>query len=101
LARIASRVKPQGIDFVGLDEEDTIANAKAFAIKAGTSYPHLFDAKGDLLASLRQLPTSGIPSSLVLDRQGRVAARVIGVIHETDFEKLITSIAAEPAPSPS
>ena len=101
LARIAGKVKPQGIEFVGLDEEDTIANAKAFAAKAGTSYPHLFDEKGDLLASLRQLPTSGIPSTLVLDRQGRVAARVIGVINDIEFEQLLTSIAAEPPTSSS
>jgi len=101
LARIAGKVKELGVQFVGLDEEDTIANATAFAAKAGTSYPHLFDDKGDLLASLRQLPTSGIPSTLVLDRQGRVAARVIGVIHETEFRTLLTSIAAEPTPSSS
>jgi len=101
LARIAAKFKPQGIEFLGLDEEDTIANATAFATKAGTSYPHLVDEKGDLLASLRQLPTSGIPSTLVLDRQGQVAARVIGVIHESEFEQLLRSIATEPSTSSS
>jgi len=95
LARISGRLKSSGVDFIGLDEQDTKDKALAFATKAGTTYPHLFDAKGDLLASLRLLPTSGIPSTLVLDREGHVAARVIGAIHEQEFESLVTSIAAE------
>jgi peroxiredoxin len=84
-----------GIDFIGLDEQDTTANAQAFAKKAGTDYPHLFDEKGELLASVKLLPTSGIPSTLVIDRKGRVAARVIGVIHENEFEALLRSLAQE------
>ena len=97
LARIAKTIRPLGVEFLGLDEEDTVANAKAFAVKAGTTYPHLFDEKGDLLASVKLLPTSGIPSTLVLDRQGRVAIRVIGVIHEPEFQVLLESLAAEKA----
>lgn len=95
LARISERLKSSGVDFVGLDEQDTKDKALAFAAKAGTTYPHLFDAQGDLLASLKLLPTSGIPSSLVLDREGHVAARVIGAIHEKDFEALVSAIAAQ------
>ena len=101
LARISKRVSSLGIDFVGLDEEDTKDKAMAFATKMGTTYPHLFDEHGDLLASLRLLPTSGIPSTLVLDRQGNVAARVIGAIHEQEFEALLRSVASEPAPTAS
>ena len=101
LARISKRVASLGVDFIGLDEEDTKDKAMAFATKMGTAYPHLFDEHGELLASLRLLPTSGIPSTLVLDRQGNVAARVIGAIHEQEFEALLRSVASEPTPTAS
>jgi len=89
------------VTFVGLDEEDTKEKATAFAAQMGMTYQHLFDDKGDLLASLRLLPTSGIPSTLVLDRDGKVAARVIGAIHETEFESLVKAIADETGSSTS
>jgi thiol-disulfide isomerase/thioredoxin len=99
LGRISRKLAASGVSFVGLDEEDTQEKARAFAAKTGMSYPHLFDHNGDLLKSLRLLPTSGIPSTLVLDRNGKVAARVIGAVHESEFERLVRSVAAESAPT--
>lgn len=99
LGRISRKLAASGVSFVGLDEEDTQEKARAFAAKTAMSYPHLFDHNGDLLKSLRLLPTSGIPSTLVLDRNGKVAARVIGAVHESEFERLVRSVAAESAPT--
>ena len=95
LGRISRRLHDSGVTFVGLDEEDTKEKATAFAAKTGMTYQHLFDDKGDLLARLRLLPTSGIPSTLVVDRDGKVAARIIGAVHEQEFESLVRSIASE------
>jgi peroxiredoxin len=82
-----------GVRFVGVDEQDRPDPARTFAASAGTTYPHLVDTDGKLLASLRLVPSSGIPSTLVIDRTGQVAARVIGPVDATTFEDLVKAVA--------
>ena len=94
LARIARDTAAAGVRFVGVDEQDRPDPARSFAASAGTTYPHLVDADGTLLSSLRLVPSSGIPSTLVIDGAGHVAARVIGAVDATTFERLVTSVAA-------
>jgi thiol-disulfide isomerase/thioredoxin len=94
LARVARDTAAAGVRFVGVDEQDRPDPARSFAASAGTTYPHLVDADGTLLSSLRLVPSSGIPSTLVIDGAGHVAARVIGAVDATTFERLVTSVAA-------
>ncbi len=68
--------------FVGIDEQDGAAKARAFAARVGEQYPSLSDPSGRMLAQLTELPSSGIPSTLVIDRKGLIAGRVIGAVHE-------------------
>ena len=85
-----------------MDEQDRPESARSFAASASTTYPHLVDADGTMLASLRLVPSSGIPSTLVLDGTGRVVARVIGAVDATTFERLVTAVSgtvASPAAS--
>ena len=58
----------------------TAGAARAFAASRGATYPSLLDPEGTLLARLPMLPQSGVPSTLFLDRRGRVAARVVGPV---------------------
>jgi thiol-disulfide isomerase/thioredoxin len=77
LAALAKKLEPS-VHFIGLDESDSHAAAVKFAAKVGAAYPELSDTDGTLLASLKLLPTKGIPSTLILDRQHRVAGRIVG-----------------------
>ncbi len=62
--------------------------------------PSIVDAEGDILATIPGVPPSSLPSTVILDRDGRIAARVIGA---TDAMELATLVAAimdeEPAPT--
>ena len=91
LAAVARRTVGQGVTFVGIDENDEDAAATAFLAKIGSSYPNLVDPQGRLLASLRMLPPA-VPSSLVIDPQGRVAARVIGPTTEAGMTALLATV---------
>jgi thiol-disulfide isomerase/thioredoxin len=91
LVAVARRTATQGVRFVGIDENDEDAAASAFLAKIGSSYPHLVDPQGRLLASLRMLPPA-VPSSLVIDPQGRVAARVIGPTTEAGMLALLARV---------
>jgi thiol-disulfide isomerase/thioredoxin len=99
LARVARDTVSAGVHFVGVDEQDRAEAARTFAASAGTTYPHLVDSDGKLLASLRLVPSSGIPSTLVLDSSGHVAARVIGAVDATAFEALVKAVAGAGASS--
>jgi len=69
---------PTGVEFLGLDQDDTPANALARNRHYGVTYPSLSDTSGRNLLSFRGLiPPSSVPTTVVLDAQHRVAA-VIG-----------------------
>lgn len=90
-----------GVQFVGVNTRDTKANARAFQTEFGITYPSVFDPKGEALLAFRdQLPPAAIPSTLVIDRQGRMAARVVGPISEESLRDLVSDIATEEGPTP-
>jgi thiol-disulfide isomerase/thioredoxin len=91
LARMAGRLQPHGVVFVGIDERDDAATARQFATRAGARYPELFDPDGQLLAHLPQLPQMGIPSTLIVDPAGRAAARIIGAVHIAALRRAVAS----------
>lgn len=78
LVSAATRLIPTGVEFLGLDQDDTPANALAHNRHYGVTYPSLSDTSGRNLLSFRGLiPPSSVPTTVVLDAQHRVAA-VIG-----------------------
>lgn len=68
------------VSFIGVNIYDQPDTAKAFAEAYGVTYPSLIDVdSGEAkLAFASDAPLQGTPSTLVLDKQGRVAARIIG-----------------------
>lgn len=95
LARMARQLAGQQVRFVGIDETDTMTAAKAFVASVGASYPQLVDPEGALLGRLSLLPQKGIPSTLILDRHHRMAARVIGPITGEQIKTLVTELVRE------
>ncbi len=92
LAAMAKRLRGSDVRFVGLDERDTASTARRFVAATHSDYPHLVDPSGALLLKLRILPQVAIPSTLVLDRRGRMAARVIGPANASQLQGLVTQL---------
>lgn len=82
--------------FVGLNTRDLDPlPAEAFERGFGVPYPSIYDPSGQLLLEFSdQLPPSGIPSTLVIDPQGRVAARIIGATTASTLVGVIDDVAA-------
>jgi len=78
------RLSGRGVAFVGVDTRDDTAQAKAYQDRYGITYPSLVDTGGLMLALRGAVAPSSIPSTLVIDPQGRVAARVSGPVTSTD-----------------
>jgi hypothetical protein len=70
------------VQFVGINVKDNDAAAKGFVRTYGITYPSMVDDEGRLLLMLRGSLPEAIPSTLVIDRQGRIAARALGGITE-------------------
>jgi thiol-disulfide isomerase/thioredoxin len=82
--------------FLGITTKDyDPAPAEAFVRKFKITYPSIYDPTGNVLLSFGgDLPPSAIPSTLVLDQQGRVAARVLGTITAETLVTMIDDVAA-------
>ena len=89
--------KDLGVAFLGLNVNDDLESAREFA-KAIT-YPSIADPEGRLLALVPGIPPSGLPSTLIVDRSGQVAVRIIGPITQEVLTALINEVVAEKATS--
>jgi thiol-disulfide isomerase/thioredoxin len=92
------QLKPLGdVQFLGLNTKDDAGGAaEAFERRFGITYPSLDDDNGSLLLTFRSsIPPQAIPSTLVFDRQGRLAARIIGPGSRGNFVELVDQIRAE------
>jgi len=92
LEKVYGQKHSAGVEFVGIvsGAKDSIENARAFTRRFDVSYPSMFDADNSLVLAFRgALPAAGIPTTFVLDRQGRVAARALGAV---DISRLLGMI---------
>ena len=93
----ASKDTANVAQFVGLDIRDyDPAPARAFVRSFAVPYPQIYDPQGTQLVKFRDLPPSGVPSTLFIDRHGRVAARIVGATSRTTVTELVRGLATEP-----
>lgn len=102
LQQVWAEAKSDDVQFVGLNTRDTTAAATAFAVNYGLTYPQLPDPDGRIQLQFRDtLPPQAIPSTLVVDKEGRVAGRALGAVSASALRGLIEPLLAEPGPSPA
>ena len=93
LERVWQDVADEGVQFVGLDTRDSPAAAQAFVDRFNVSYPNIVDEDGVLQLQFRQtLPPQAIPSTVIIDAQGRVAARLLGKASESSLRAVIDEV---------
>jgi thiol-disulfide isomerase/thioredoxin len=92
LAALAEKYK--GVVFVGVLTRDSEVAAKAFQKRFQLPYPTLVD-DSVLLGFRDSLSANAIPSTIVIDKKGRVAARISGQITVASLSDLIEKIHAE------
>lgn len=90
---------PLGVKFVGVNTRDRAAQAQQFAEEYGVKYPSIMDNEGDRAAQRAfagQIPLNAVPTTLVLDAEGRVAHRILGQLaSESQLRTLINETLAE------
>lgn len=100
LQALSEQFRDDGVRFVGINTRDERASAQAFARQFGITYPSILDQENGSAVALALSTTialRAVPTTLVLDRQGRVAARILGRIPSRNtLATLIRDTLAEP-----
>ena len=99
LRRVSEATRAAGVRFVGIDTRDNDAAARAFVREFAIPYPSIVDDEGRVMLALAHtVPVSAVPSTVVVDRKGRIAARVIGAVTHSTLRGLVDDILAENPP---
>jgi peroxiredoxin len=94
--QVYASVQGQGVRFLGIDvKEQSTQFARAFVDDQKITYPSLFDPRGEVALAFRDYPANAIPSTIVLDRSGKVAAVYTGPVSKADLTKVVDAVAEE------
>ncbi|MFB6633462.1 TlpA family protein disulfide reductase [Streptomyces sp. NPDC056362] len=98
-AKVAKDLKARGVEFVGLNTRDPNKQpAIAFEEDYGVPYPSLYDPQGKLILfgfPKGTLNPQAIPSTVVLDKEGKIAARSLMALDEKKLRSMIEPLLAE------
>lgn len=81
------------VRFIGIDVQDSRGAGRSFVRRHGLAFPHLFDPDGSVAA---KLAVYGIPTMLLVDREGRIAGTLVGRQAETKLRRTLRALATEP-----
>ncbi|MCA0143825.1 TlpA disulfide reductase family protein [Blastococcus sp. LR1] len=91
-------VAQSDVRFLGVDVKDNRQLAQAFVDSVGAEYPSLFDPRGEVALAFRGFPANVVPSTILIDRAGQVAAVYVAVVPEDDLRQALDTLMAEEAP---
>ena len=100
LEEVSQSFAGEPVSFVGVNVRDQAGTAASFEENYGVTYPSILDVEPGTaqLAFAGDVPPAAVPTTIVLDQEGRVAARVLGQLTEASIlESIIDSILAEQA----
>ncbi|WP_329118921.1 TlpA family protein disulfide reductase [Streptomyces sp. NBC_01465] len=98
MQRVSEELKSKGVEFVGINTRDASKSpARAFEKDFGVEYPSLYDPAGKLLLRFPKgsLNPQSVPTTIVLDKNGKIAARKAGGMDVENLHKMIDPLIAE------
>ena len=97
LVRVAKDTAGKGVQFVGVNIKDDRSAAQRFDQVHDVPYPSLFDQPGVLLTRFRKFVPQVPPTTLLIDREGRIAGLFRGGVTEAELSGPVQVLAGEPA----
>ncbi len=95
-SEVAADLADDGVQFLGVNVKETDKQfALAFVERFGIGFPSLYDPRGEVALAFRDYPANAIPSTIVLDPQGRVAAVYTGEVAADDLRRVLDRVLAE------
>lgn len=90
----ALAIKYSDVAFVGILTRDNPVNAEAFVKKRNSPYPTLID-DAILMGFSASLPANAIPTTVLIDKNGLVAARISGAVTVDSLTQVIEKVISE------
>ena len=104
LVALATDYAPDGVKVLGINRHDDAGTAQAFERQFEVPYPSLADTDGAAIAALQgTVPVNAVPTTVVLDRSGMVAGRILGIADPSVLRAMVDDLLLEQAsgrPSP-
>lgn len=101
LAAAHDEFEDEGVQFLGVNTRDGEAVALKFTEEFEIRYPSILDTIGDRAVQRSfagQIPLNAVPTTLVLDTDGRVAHRILGqILDRSQLRTLVNETLAESA----
>jgi peroxiredoxin len=96
LVALATQYADKGVHVLGINGTDAAGAAQAFQRQFEVPYPSLADSDGTAVADLQgTVPVNAVPTTVVLDRDGKVAARVLGLADASTLTTIVDDLLAE------
>jgi thiol-disulfide isomerase/thioredoxin len=93
LGTLARQLAPDGVRFVGVDIRDEPDAALAFMQNFNVGYPSLNDPNDEIALEFHNtVPPAAIPTTLIIDRRGRIAARIFGASTYSELKLLVAKV---------
>lgn len=93
LAEVSRRYADKNVQFLGILTRDSVAAARAFEARNKIEYPSFAPEGGRLdLEFVDSLPAQAIPTTWVIDAEGRVAARILAPTTAATLASLIDKV---------
>jgi peroxiredoxin len=88
--------KNDGVQFVGLDVKDpSKSGSQAWLQNKQVSFPVVYDEPGKTAIQLGDVPLNGLPATVLIDKQGRVAAVYTQEVFAKDLEPVLNQLVGE------
>ena len=95
LEAVHAATADSGVAFVGVNVKDSRDNARAFERTFHVTYPSLFDPSMRVALQFPKTPPNGVPATVVLDRQGRVAVVARTSLVKDELREMVDHVLAE------
>ncbi|MCL1871198.1 MAG: TlpA family protein disulfide reductase [Promicromonosporaceae bacterium] len=95
LVKMANARAADGVKVLGINTQDDAGAAQAFERTFSTPYPSIQDTSGAVIAKLSGVvPLQAVPTTVVLDKDHRVAARIIGQLVPGTLDAILDDVLA-------
>ncbi|WP_396030788.1 TlpA family protein disulfide reductase [Cellulomonas fimi] len=96
LVDLANDYADDGVHLLGINGTDDVGTAQAYERTFSVPYSSIADTDGSALADLQGIvPVQAVPTTVVLDREGRVAARILGRAESATLRALVDDVLGE------